>query len=201
MLDSPQAWTASSFSAGNLWMKIDLGVTMRVHGVVIQARHNNDQGYLADDQYVTEVEVQQSRDPNSGFSTLQSQANGVRFSPNSTFSNKQKSELKSMEPVVARYIKIVVWSWSGGYPSMRAGVLTSPGGVTSACRSCPEGKYNPDTGSNSAGACRSCPAGKFSAGATGAAACVLTPPSADTCYGAVVMIDLLNARYPFCVCM
>jgi hypothetical protein len=64
---------------------------------------------------------------------------------------------------------------------------------------CSAGKYG-QTGATSASAatCSLCPSGKFSAGATGAAACVLTSPSPDTCYGAAVMIDLLNARYPFC---
>ena len=83
MLDSGQAWSAdgrsSSHSAGNTWMKIDLGLVMHVHGVVIQARQDQTQ-------YVTEVEVQHSLDPNSGFSSLQSQANVVRFFPTSPLS-------------------------------------------------------------------------------------------------------------------
>jgi hypothetical protein len=41
MLDSGDAWCAyiESQSAGPAWMKIDLGLSMRVHGVVLQARH------------------------------------------------------------------------------------------------------------------------------------------------------------------
>jgi hypothetical protein len=59
------------------------------------------------------------------------------------------------------------------------------------------GKFG-QTGATSASAatCSLCPAGKYSAGATGAAACVLTAPSPDTCYGAAAMIDLLNASCP-----
>jgi hypothetical protein len=155
MLDSPQAWSAGANAAGQ-WMKIDLGLAMRVNGVVIQARGFYDNQYV--NQYVTEVEVQHSLDPISGFSALQSQANGVRFFPTSTSSNPVKSELKSIEPVVARYIKIVVWSWNG-HISMRAGVLTSPGVVSTACTSCPAGKYS----AAGASVCATCVAGKTSA--------------------------------------
>jgi hypothetical protein len=115
ILDSGDAWCAGGLTAGNEWMKIDLELAMRVDGVVLQARHDHDQ-------YLTEVEVQHSLDPNSGFSSVQSQANGgVRFFPTATNSNKQKSELIFMEPVVARYIKIVAWSWVS-HICTRAGV-------------------------------------------------------------------------------
>jgi hypothetical protein len=184
MLDSQQAWTAEALSAGNTWMKIDLGLVMRVHGVVIQAR-NDDQG-----QYVTEVEVQHSLDPNSGFISVQSQANGgVGFFPPATYSNKQESELIFMEPVVARYIKIVVWEWVG-HISMRAGVLIyepaatgstvcsnctagtySGAAALTVCTSCIAGKYSASSPST---VCTSCEAGKYSA-ATGVTACLACP--------------------------
>jgi hypothetical protein len=183
MLDSPQAWSAGAHSAGNTWMKIDLGLVMRVHGVVIQARQDQTQ-------YVTEVEVQHSLDPNSGFSSLQSLANDVRFFPTSISSNPVKSELKSMELVVARYIKIVVWSWYG-HISMRAGVLTSPGDVTNACTSCPAGTYSDVVGANSSSTCSGtpCSAGKYGqSGATSASAatCSLCPAGKYSAAGASV---------------
>jgi hypothetical protein len=148
MLDSQQAWVALLSSPGSQWMQIDLGVATRVHGVVIQARHDADQ-------YVTEVEVQHSLDPNSGFSSVQSQANGgVRFFPPATYSNKQKSELIFMEPVVARYIKIVVWGWLG-HVSARVGVLIFEPAATGStvCTNCTAGSYVDTTGSS---ACSSC---------------------------------------------
>jgi allantoicase len=164
MLDSQQAWSAASSSPGSQWMQIDLGVATRVHGVVIQARHDVHQ-------YVTEVEVQHSLDPNSGFSSVQSQANGgVRFFPPATYSNKQKSELIFMEPVVARYIKIVVWGWLG-HVSARAGVLIYEPAATGStvCTNCPAGKYS---ASSSSTVCTSCEAGSYSAaGGSGCTDC------------------------------
>jgi hypothetical protein len=155
MLDSQQAWSAAGTSPGSQWMQIDLGVARRVHGVVIQARH-------AVNQYVTEVEVQHSFDPNSGFSSVQSQANGgVRFFSPATYSNKQKSELIFMEPVVARYIKIVVWGWVG-HVSARAGVLICEPAATGStvCTNCPAGTYS---GAAALTVCTSCEAGLYSA--------------------------------------
>jgi hypothetical protein len=66
-------------------------------------------------------------------------------------------------------------------------------GNHNGCSACVLGTFKPVKGDE---ACTSCAAGKYSAGATGAAACVLTPPSPDTCYGAAAMIDLLNASCP-----
>ena len=87
MLDSGAAWCAGRSTAGTEWIKIDLGLAMRVHGVVLQARHENND-------YLTEVEVKHSLDPNSGFSSVQSHANGgVRFFPAATFSSNQLSRL------------------------------------------------------------------------------------------------------------
>jgi hypothetical protein len=130
-----------SNSAGDQWMKIDLGLAMRVHGVVVQARHDLELGGA---QYVTEVEVQYSLDPKSGFSSIQSKENGgVRFFPTATYSNKQKSELIFMEPVVTRYLKIVVWGWVG-WTSMRTGVtvvLISAATGSTVCTSCVAIKY------------------------------------------------------------
>ena len=123
MLDSEQAWSAGGWgwSPGSQWMRIDLGDALHVHGVVIQARDGANQ-------YVTEVEVQHSLDQNSGFSSVQSQAiGGFRFFPTST--NSHKSELIFLEPVVAQFIKIVVWAWNS-HISMRAGVLSSTGSTT-----------------------------------------------------------------------
>jgi hypothetical protein len=123
-------------------MKIDLGDPMRVRGVVIQGRDSS--------QYVTEVEVQHSLHPNSGSSGLQWQANGgVRAFPTATYN--QKSELLFMEPVVARYIKIVVWGWNK-YISMRAGVLVDEPAVS--CSECPVNTYNAYTGAT---VCTDCP--------------------------------------------
>jgi WD40 repeat protein len=142
MLDSAQAWSAGLLSAGSQWMKIDLGDPMRVRGVVIQGRDSS--------QYVTEVEVQHSLHPNSGSSGLQWQANGgVRAFPTAT--NNQKSELLFMEPVVARYIKIVVWGWNK-YISMRAGVLVDEPAVS--CLECPVNTHNAYTGAT---VCTDCP--------------------------------------------
>jgi len=66
----------------------------------------------------------------------------------------------------------------------------------SVCIDCTAGKFSDAVGASVASTCGACGAGKYSAGATGAAACVLTPPSPDTCYGAAAMIDLLNASCP-----
>jgi hypothetical protein len=133
-------------------MKIDLELAMRVDGVVLQARHDHDQ-------YLTEVEVQHSLDPNSGFSSVQSQANGgVRFFPTATNSNKQKSELIFMEPVVTRYIKIVAWSWVG-QSCTRAGVLISTGTGSTVCANCEANTYSTAAAST---VCTECVAGQYS---------------------------------------
>ena len=81
-----------------------------------------------------------------------------------------------------------------------AGKFSAAAGA-GACDDCAAGKFSTTEGATAVDTCSACTAGKYSAGATGAVACVFTPPSPDTCYGAAVMIDLLNARYPFCVHM
>jgi hypothetical protein len=81
-----------------------------------------------------------------------------------------------------------------------AGKFSAAAGA-GACDDCAAGKFSTTEGATAVDTCSACTAGKYSAGATGALACIFTPPSPDTCYGAAVMIDLLNARYPFCVHM
>jgi hypothetical protein len=190
MLDSGDAWCAyiESQSANPAWMKIDLGLAMRVHGVVLQARH----GY---NDYLTEVEVQHSLDPNSGFSSVQSHANGgVRFFPAATFSNKEKSELIFMEPVVARYIKIVPWSWVGGQICTRAGVWKLGGTGSTVCANCEANTYAADTAQT---VCTACVAGLYSV--AGDSACTTCPAgtysTGDIVEGAHVLSRRLSSMH------
>jgi hypothetical protein len=140
MLDSPAAWNAGGFD-GHEWIQIDLGSNFRVHGVVIQARANYPQ-------WVTEIEVEYSTTM-SNFVKATATGGGTRFFPTSTYSNQIKSRQHFDQPVVAQYIKIVVYA---GHAAMRAGVLTS---LTTAtwdtwmCAECEAGKYQENAGVDS----------------------------------------------------
>ena len=163
MLDSPAAWNAGGFD-GHEWIQIDLGSNFRVHGVVIQARANYPQ-------WVTEIEVEYSTTM-SNFVKATATGGGTRFFPTSTYSNQIKSTQHFDQPVVAQYIKIVVYA---GHAAMRAGVLTS---LTTAtwdtwmCAECEAGKYSAAVGATAVNTCSDCGAGKYQENAGVDSVCV-----------------------------
>jgi hypothetical protein len=170
MLDSALGWVPGNNYFGE-WMQIDLGSEFRVHGVVIQARADSyviQWGW----QYVTEILVSHSRTTsNFASATTTGSAVNTRFFPTSTSGNPIKSELYFNQPVVARYIRIIVHKWINS-PSTRAGVLTS---LTTAawntCADCGAGAYSPTMGASVASTCTACGAGTYSA-TTGASICI-----------------------------
>merc|ERR1711871_779005 len=108
-LNSDQAWSAAVDSAGQ-WWQMDLGAVLSVGGVVTQGRNGRDQ-------YVTSYKVYTSEtgtdhEPVDG---------GKIFAANSA-ANNFKVFNKFAKPVNARYVRIVVETWSN-HISMRAAVL------------------------------------------------------------------------------
>ena len=115
MLDSAQAWTAGQQQAGQ-WMQIDAGVELYVVGVATQARTN------CCNQWVTSYRVQTSTDGNSWAYV------GGTFSGNG-YTNSYQKVTNSFAAVRARYVRIVVQTWSG-HISMRAAALTCAQGTS-----------------------------------------------------------------------
>ena len=160
MLDSAQAWSWGG--ALPEWMQIDLGSEFRVHGVVTQCRANFEQ-------CPHEIEVQHSLTA-SNFVSATAVGGTTRFFPPTTYSSTVKTLSNFSQPVVARYIRIVVHAGS----SFRAGVLTSLASAAwNACADCGAGKYSAATGATAASTCQSCPSSSQSAtGSDAATDCV-----------------------------
>jgi len=173
MLDSDQAWTASTRNV-NQWMIIDLGSIMHVAGVAVQGRRGSAQA-------VKEFDVEHSID-NTIFAST-----GTGFTV-AWARDEARSTVLFQHIVLARWVKIWPKAWTE-HISMRAGVIgaalqcqlclnnsfssaastaaeacvcnagyTGPDGQT--CVSCAPGKYKTVPG---AAACTDCAAGKFSA--------------------------------------
>jgi hypothetical protein len=111
MLDSPQAWSGTI--EGDIWMTIDAGSVMDVHGVSVQKRKD------APDQYVTQFTVQHSTD-GASFSDVDGGA--VFDGPTVANGADDYIDAEFAAPVSARYIRITVQEYNS-HPSMRAGLL------------------------------------------------------------------------------
>jgi phage tail protein X len=141
-LDSPKCWAAASATQGQ-WMLIDLGSTLRVHGLVTQCRADT-----SGNQCVTGVTVTYDDQPVDA---------GNTFSLRTTYSSSSKIYTYFDMPVMAQYIKIFPVAWIG-WVSMRAGVLTSlPDTAWNVCADCGAGKYSAATGATVIDTCQSCP--------------------------------------------
>ena len=109
-IDSPQAWSAKTNQAGE-WIQLDLGETKTVVGTVIQPRGE-------DYQYVTAYTVATSLDGSSWIEVA-----GTYDGHGSEL----KEHIFSGGAVVrARYVRIIVKTWSG-HISLRADVLLGEG--------------------------------------------------------------------------
>merc|ERR1711939_192475 len=106
MIDSEQAWSAKTNQAGE-WMQLDLGEAKTVVGTVIQPRGENYQ-------YVTEYTVSTSLDGNSWTDVAGSYDGHATDLKENIFSDGAS--------VRARYVRLIVQSWSG-HASLRADVL------------------------------------------------------------------------------
>jgi hypothetical protein len=94
-------------------MQIDLGSDFAVYGVVTQCRANFEQ-------CPHEIEVRYSR-TTSNFVSATALDGTTRFFLPTVYSSTRKTMSNFSQPVVARYVRIVVHAGS----TMRAGVLTS----------------------------------------------------------------------------
>jgi len=104
-LDSPQAWSAWTVKAGQ-WIRIDLGAVRTLAGVKLKKR-------VGGSQYLTDVSIKVSGDGSDG-----------KDVPNGRFKVTYTGDDASLmfdEMIQARYVKIVVNSWTS-HPSTRAGV-------------------------------------------------------------------------------
>jgi hypothetical protein len=128
MLDSEAGWNYRDGAYPPEWMQIDLGSTFQVYGVVTQCRAN-----FPHCPY--EIEVQYSLTA-SNFVSATAVGGTTRFFLPTTYSSTAKTSSVFSQPVVARYIRIVMHNGE----AMRAGVLTSSASPSSAlsceCRSC-----------------------------------------------------------------
>jgi hypothetical protein len=158
MLDSVQAWSWDSISiTGPQWMQINLGIQLRVHGVVTQCRADFEQS-------PHEIEVQYSLTA-SDFVSATAVGGSTRIFLPTTYSSTLKTLSYFSQPVVAQYIRIVVHAGS----SFRAGVLTSQLELTAAsnsstcqpvCTACESGKYKAVV--SNVVACSECSANTYS---------------------------------------
>jgi len=112
MLNSHQAWSAKKNSAGQ-WMSMDLGQVRKVWGVVTQGRARG----RWSNQYVKTYKVQYSED-GSTWKDVTGTYKGER--------GDSGKEAQFPQPVMARFVKLVVRTWSS-HISMRAAAITCKG--------------------------------------------------------------------------
>lgn len=107
-LNSPQAWSAASKTAGE-WMQFDTGSVQTIVGVVMQGRADAKE-------WVTQFRAEVSPD---GIQWVKVGCGRV-FDAN--YDRHSKVKVKFQEPVFARFVKIMPVEWHV-WPSMRAGAL------------------------------------------------------------------------------
>ena len=115
MLYSDDSWSADNNAPGE-WMQIDIGATLNITAVVIQARSCVSNSCDASNpQRVTEFQLLFANNPNGPF------ADGGNYSVSTDKTNL--CELISVQTgAAARYLRFVVIDWNG-HISMRAGVV------------------------------------------------------------------------------
>jgi hypothetical protein len=170
-------WVLHSMSIpAGTWLAMDLGFVRRVYGVVIQSGGSGYGGAYCNQAswWVTAVSVECSFERNTGFVNAKNQANnGDMFYPVdigdsddcvasrvgcSEKCSARRSYNIFKEVVMARYIKIRVWNYRGGF-AMRAGGLI----VSDECRPCPADTYKDYAGLPTAGlTCNTCQSGAVS---------------------------------------
>ena len=113
-LDGGDAWCAGNKARGE-WYQMDAGEVVQVVGVVTQRRKNSAQ-------MVTKYKVSVSDAEDGNFTRVD---DGYEFLGNSALTDT-KVVRAFKKPVFARFVRIEVVEWSGGHPSMRAGLVTVP---------------------------------------------------------------------------
>merc|ERR1711988_83994 len=111
MLDSAQAWSPASNTAGE-YLQFELPSAVYLTGLTTQGRDNYDQ-------WVTSYQVSYSTSGDQ----YEYVDEGDYFSANSDRSTKVTHTFQN--PIFAKYVRIIVKAWSG-HISMRAGLVTCP---------------------------------------------------------------------------
>lgn len=115
-LDSSQAWSAESNTVGQ-WYQMDLGSVKSVGGVVTQGRHDAPWN----NQMVTSFSVKVSSD-----NAVWTDVDGGHVFTGNTVAGDAKVTSTFASPVDARFVRIVVQSWTN-HVSLRAGVSLCSG--------------------------------------------------------------------------
>ena len=119
MLDSPRSWSSLTKTTGD-WLKMDLGTSKNIVGVVMQGRAlpDDDPDGITRTQCVTSVGISLSTYGSSWVDVVET------ASANSDSNTQVTIYLPSV--MVAQYVKITVKGYND-HPSMRAAVLAVAG--------------------------------------------------------------------------